>query len=225
MKLRHLTQIAALAMCCEGAYALTIDLAFTSLPSSQGWTFSTNTGLPESSLYSASGTFLTFNTIGTGGTGVAYYEVPNILDTSSDYALEVTARVTAEEGSPQNALTFFATGLNWFSGISVGKNFYVSTEASAPLIPIDGSIFHNYRMEVQPAGTYKLFVDGVLGLQGNINPLSAPNRITFGDFSAGVNASVEISKLSFQQPIPEPASALLMFVGACGLYVALRRKD
>ena len=227
MSLHYLAGIAATTLALSApASALTLELDFGSLPSAQGWSFENNTGLPESAISAVNGTTLTYNTIGTGFGGYAFYAVPNVLDLTKSYSLQVTARVLAEEGSSIGALGFLATGADWGSGISIGKGIFTSTDAvGAPFVPIDNSVFHSYRMDVQPDGTYALSVDGTLAQSGAIRTADTlPNLVYFGDVGSGISANVEISRLSFQQPIPEPSTLALSGLGIALVVLTSRQR-
>lgn len=204
------------------AAALTFDLNFSSLPSAQGWSFGTATGLPESAFASVNGTSLIFSTVGTGYYGGAIYYLSDVIDVTKSFSLELTARVLAEEYDTTGALSFLATAPGVYSGFFLGMgNFHVSDKISPPPTAIDNTVFHDYRLNVQLDGSYELSIDGSLAQSGAIYVAALPNLIYFGDGSSGVNGKVEISRLTFQQPIveaiPEPASPFLFLSGLATL--------
>jgi hypothetical protein len=81
------------------AQAQGVQLAFDTLPSAQGWTYITS-GPDESSIFSADGTTLHQNSLGTSlgpeGT-VAYYTLNNVVDPTQLFTLTVRARVLLSE--------------------------------------------------------------------------------------------------------------------------------
>jgi hypothetical protein len=96
-----------------------IDLDFTSLPSTQGWTYSAvgvHNGQPEASIYAVDGTALLENSLGKGIDnvgGAAFYSIANVLCTNLDVSFKVRARVLEIEGN-----TSFANYGYGFSGSS-----------------------------------------------------------------------------------------------------------
>jgi hypothetical protein len=67
-----------------------VTLKFDSLPSAQGWTYTTS-GRTESSIFSANGTALLQNSLGTGGGGgvsaFQYYVLNNAVDPTKPFVL------------------------------------------------------------------------------------------------------------------------------------------
>ena len=112
MKLKFLVPVAAaLTLICGQASGTTLALDFNSLPSAQGWQF-VGQGVPETSAFSVDGTTLRQNTTGSGFSGWAYYQIPNIVDVAQGYSIEVRARVISEEFSSPGAFSFAATDVS-----------------------------------------------------------------------------------------------------------------
>jgi hypothetical protein len=86
-----------------------ITLRFDSLPSAQGWAYFQADGIPESRVFSVTGTSLIQDTIGTGfGNGSPNYARFGVVDGSKPFVLTVRARVLAYEVTPPaGAFGFF----------------------------------------------------------------------------------------------------------------------
>ena len=228
MKLERIQlSIAALIlMFATEAHAVNLTLNFSSLPSAQGWELVNNTGDNEANLFSIDGTSLTQNTIGTGSSGWAYYQMSNILDTTKTYSFDVRVRILGEEFTSPGAFSFTATAPGWYSRVSLGVNNISIEDAGGEVqFAYDNSAFHDYRLVVSPSMSYDFFIDGTLKHSGVVTLAALPNRVYFGVPSSGVNGHAEISKFTFQQPVPapEPSSTLMMLLGL-GLLAALRMR-
>ena len=112
------TAVLLLAVRCSPAQG-TISLKFDSLPSAQGWTYSTS-GPAESSfgvgqttpIFSVDGTTLHQNTIGTGlgpgGTAFEYYIRFGAVDPTKPFVIQFRARVTQSEKLDSNGFAVAA---------------------------------------------------------------------------------------------------------------------
>jgi hypothetical protein len=183
----------------------TIALDFNSLPSAQGWTYIA--GHPpnapkELDVYSVDGTKLTQNTMGKGE-NYAAYEKHNVIDPTRPFTIEVTARVLESEptpggGSPSAFMVFGRTGTEDFG---FGMN---TTTIQAPFIggldyPIDGTVFHDYRIEAVPGRNVSIYVDNSLLVSARPPSLSHVNAISLGDNSGWENGHVDITSFKFTQ--------------------------
>lgn len=196
--------------------AATITLSFDSLPSAQGWSFSSN-GASEASVFSiVGGNTLAQNTLGLGGGG-AGYELLGVIDPDVSFSVSFTARILTEETSPGlgpfGAFTVYAqTGSEVF-GIGLGPNRIAAITQVVLSTAIDTSVFHDYRMVVTPGVGFDLFVDNVFVGAGSPRMETGPNGLFIGDSTAGQNAQGEYTAFVFQQPAPIPLPAALWLMG------------
>lgn len=222
------------------ANAATVTIDFSSLPSTQGWTYANfppNFPQPEGSVFSVSGGQLHQNTVGfaTGITGTNRYNYSGIVDPGLSFTLEVRARLLAEEqglGGSNNHYGFafgVFTGTNAF-GMGLGSSFFSTqdTFGANQSYPgsFDPSLFHDYKMVGTPGVGYSIFIDNVFVLSGLPQVSAAANALFLGDATGGVNAQADISYYRFEQsPVPVPA-ALPLFASGLGLlaWVARRRQ-
>lgn len=210
------------------ANALSLELDFNTLPSTQGWAFVTSAGLSEANIFSVDGTTLTQNTIGTGfGTSTgsfALYQVPDALNLSMSYSFDLTARIIEQEGN--GAFGLFATGADRFSAVSFDVSQIFFAQPLGFIASFDNSVFHDYLFLVSATGSFDFFVDGTLLHSGMAATTSLPNLVYFGDTSVVGNGHVEITRLAFHQPavVPAPTAALLM-LSALGVLVSRRNMN
>ena len=98
-----------------------IALDFDSLPSEQGWTYTTRGIVPETSVFSVSDGILIQNSLGVGfaGQGNNSYEILDAVDPILPFTISVTARVLEETGAFTTnsfGFAFFGvTGTEWFA--------------------------------------------------------------------------------------------------------------
>ena len=180
----------------------TITLDFNSLPSAQGWIYTTgNSGIFETNVFSVDGSKLHMDTMGIGFTGVAY-KLYNVVDPQLPFTLSVRARVTAYEQSGSNPYGFdlsVFTGTQQFEiGISPNR---IMGGAGPQLFSttIDVTQFHDYRIEGTPGGSFELFVDNVSLGTAFPDTVNIAGALYFGDGTAGANARVDIANYSFAQ--------------------------
>jgi hypothetical protein len=193
--------------------ALATSLDFDSLPSSQAWIYRSPAGLVEAETYSVNGTALRLNTVG-DGVNAAVYEMPGVVPITP-FSILLRARILSDEGE-------LGFGFSAHTGAEV-YDLALDTDTirvvGGPRIDFDGTVFHDFRMDVAPGLGFEFFVDGQFFSSGLGTPAKGPNTILFGDgLAIGVdNARAEITQLIFT---PEPSTALLL---TCGLVVLAAR--
>lgn len=212
-----------LIMLATSGWATTINLAFDSLPTDQGWLYQGD--VPESSVFSINGTTLKQNTLGQGNIHSIYF-IPNIIDPSTPFTVSVRARILQSDAASSLPFSFVSfTGIEIFQAVLgldkvriQGQDFF-----------LDNTQFHDFRFEALPGIGSSFFVDN--NLLANFSPFPTSvttNSILFGDGSAYPNSNgvAEIQRYTFTQnstAIPEPSTMLLFFFGLAGL-VGFRRK-
>lgn len=215
----------------ESAKATLLSLDFSTLPSSQGFSYD-NFGnpVPEGSIFSVdgTGTTLTQNSIGQPLVSPAnnIYRLDGIVNSTDPFVLELRARVIdVEPLSPFTPVPFFSsvrTGAQRFelffddSTIRGPGGVVISTS-------IDTTTFHDYRIEGTPGnGTFDVFVDNLFLASATSLFDVSENYIGLGDpTGAGGNAHVEITRFDFTQ-VPEPLSSILLMTSLL-LFIVSRR--
>jgi len=179
----------------------TITLQFDSLPSAQGWTYFQGGSIPETSVFSVTGTSLIQNTIGTGfAIGISpNYAMFNVVEGAQPFVLKVRARVIATEGTD--------TGGFFFDVRTATPNqeyamLFTTSSVSDPLgnsVAIDTTVFHDYVLMATPGSNYNLYIDGTLSLSGPFSATGgALNAIQLGDGnSLYANAQAEVTQFVF----------------------------
>ena len=189
--------------------ATTESLDFNSLPSAQGWSYSTGTSpvVPESAVFSVDGTKLVQNTQGNSGSNNGFLSKrEGVLDPARPFSVTMRARVVNTEllfppsdtFAPAAFLFGASTGTEeYFIGIMAGK-FLASTGVTIPTA-IDNSQFHDYRLEITPGVGGSFYVDG--SFVSSINPNTVSNTAGFflGDGTNTANAHGEITSYVFTQ--------------------------
>ena len=188
------------------AHATAISLNFSSLPSSQGWTYFSQPVVLEASVFSLTGSTMRMDS---NSVNTAYYYLDGILDPLLPYTVETTARVV----SGGTALSFYVGGAFFYlnpSGIVVldnGNWSFISTGSNTD--------FHDYVLS-GVGNVFSVARDGVLiysGIGGTAD------RIILGD-GGGLGAGVaEVTAYSFVQgaTVSEPSTALLVIIAGLGL--------
>ena len=224
-KLSSILVCLGLLFSVKSAQAVTITLDFDSLPSSQGWSYTSTNFVSEVSVFSVDGTTLTIDTMGMGNVDPSYRYF-DIVDENLPYTVRMTARVLQYEPTPHphngpaTAFTFGAfageqsclVSLNTHQ-IRCGNNFW----------DFDATQFHDYHIEAMPGVGYTLYIDNEEFSSGPL--LSEPginNHLVLGNASTYENCLSEITSYEFSQ-VPAPTTILLAGSGLIGL-IGLRRK-
>jgi hypothetical protein len=190
-----------------------IEVTFGSLPSAQGWTY-TSGGIAavEATTWGVSGGVLSYNTMpfltNTSGTGTSsfYRNHIGLINATEPIMIEMRARLLQHE---HDGSAFIGGGLSM--GFING-----TTSWSLGILPTDirninntilssgmtNSQFHNYRLEWSPGPVVKYYVDNV-----QVSPatpaggFSSPgnNYVLFGDGTGAANAQAEITYFRFRQ--------------------------
>jgi hypothetical protein len=201
------------------AQALTVNLAFNKLPSAQGWTFSAKrwgeppvaVTIPESSVFSVSNGILHQNTLGQNDLE-AIYVLNNYVNPNKPYSITVKARLLAQDSGTEPYSFDFGVQTNvWFTGFAIGIGEIWDQHGTLIANGIDTSVFHTYRFDGTPDGSYTFYIDGKYVNKGTAGlfsslpyPFSIPPTeamIYFGDGTpSGSNAKGEIASYTFTQP-------------------------
>jgi hypothetical protein len=179
------------------------SLQFNSLPSAQGWTYFQGGSIPETSVFSVTGTSLIQNTIGTGFVGGINpnYAMFNVVDGSEPFVLTVRARILAYEGTDPCGFEF---GVRTATPNQEYAICFTPSRLTDPLgngTAIDTTVFHTYVLRATPGGPYTLDIDGHFAFGGPFSATGgALNAVQFGDeASLGANAQAEVTELEFSQ--------------------------
>jgi hypothetical protein len=184
------------------ARAQVVELQFDTLPSAQGWTYTTS-GPPESDIFSVDGTALHQNSIGTGlgagGSAFQYYILFNVVDPTKPFTLDIRARVLESETADSGGFSFGVfTGSEIFE-IFMDTSTIKDSFQTAVSTPISPTVFHDYRLEGTPGVGYRFFIDGSLAASGPSHPVVLPNQLFIGDGTSGGNARADVTFYRFSQ--------------------------
>ena len=181
-----------------------MTLDFASLPSSQGWTYLTNTGAPEPSVYSVTGGVLVSNTMGLGLGGYAEYDRPEPITDSEPMILEIRARLLNIEGNNAGC-----HGYGFCFGLWTATRFYQygvmedrirdNCPVQRDIVFLDTSVFHDYTVVILPTGDVRFYVDGVFQTMTTSLPLGGTPHLFLGDGTGNTNAHAEVTYYRFRQ--------------------------
>lgn len=206
-----------LAVFTPTARATDIALTFGSLPSAQGWVFTTG-GSPtatEAQTFSMSGPALVLNTMAFGFTGAgtaAFYARPGVVNNFEPVVIRMRGRVVQFEGDFAN--TFVGGGFSF--GFTQGTTLYQMGITPTQIRNVAGSIlstaydntqFHDYRLEWSPPSTVRYYVDNTLISTNAAGFAQALNRLSLGDVTGASNSQAEIVEYRFLQGQATPAAS------------------
>jgi hypothetical protein len=219
---RLLAVVFSIPLLAPIAFGGSIALDTTRLPSTQGWSFYTDTGLPEANFFSIAGGTLVQNTLGIGGgsgQGYASYGMPDVITTGGPFWISARAKLTAEE--------YFDNHNGFGFAGQVGNRYYVFGIGDGEVAindqqfsGINTRVFHDYVLAVAASGGFSLYLDGSLALTGPSIYVPNGNFLYFGDGTQGANASGIWASFEYSDspPIPEPQTTIPTLVGV-GLLV------
>ena len=177
------------------------SLDFNSLPSAQGWTYFQSDGIPETSIFSVTGTSLIQDTIGTGEHN-PNYAMFGVIDGTKPFELTVRARILAYEGTAPFGFFFDVRTASPNQEYAIGLTPSGLQDPLGNGAAVDTTVFHTYVLRATPGGPYKLYVDGQFAFGGPFSATGgALNAVQFGD-DAGLgptNARAEVTELEFSQ--------------------------
>lgn len=217
------------------AHAQTTTLNFNSLPSAQGWTYFSDAGVAESSIFSVSGGVLRQNSINFPGRGHEY-DLTNVVVPNVPFLLDLRARVIQESA---------VSGIDWGFGVLVDigtqgfelgigtTKLYTQGTGSGRVLAsgLDNTVFHDYRIEgtLGVGGSFNVFVDNVLvGSDLPLSPFTGVNELALGDLTGDATAQAEVTRYVFTQAVPEPSAYFLISLTVAvtgGYYWQKRRKE
>ncbi len=214
------------------ADAANITLDLNSLPSAQGFTYtSIGPSVSEGTIFSVNGNMLHQNALGIplSGSGDSGYNMYNLVNPLLSYTLNITARVTDEEApNSQNHCGFYfgAADGNGTSYMCLGKSIIqVENTNKQEFIPFNNTQFNTYTISATPGVDTNYYVDGLLiaSLQPRLDITS--NYIFFGDGTGGAKTEADISFFQFSQSaVPIPAAIWMVGSALVGLVGFTRRK-
>lgn len=191
------------------ARAADISLTFGSLPSAQGWTF-TSGGSPiatEAQAFSLGGSVLTLDTMTFGYTGVgtsAFYSQLGVVNNYEPVTIWMRGRVVQYEGDFTNAYVGGGFCFGFTQGATLFQMGITPTQirnAAGTVLSTayDNTQFHDYRLEWAPPSTVRYYVDGNLISTNNAGLAQALSRIHLGDGTGAANSRAEIVQYRFLQ--------------------------
>jgi hypothetical protein len=222
LPLRAAFTLALLAVASVAA-AVPMDLVldFSSLPSTQGWTYTpsgAHAGTLESSVFWVSSGALDQNTIGQSNGisgGSIYYVRSGGITASETKRMIVRARCLAVQGSVnatdgQGGFIYgFTTGSVQYAFGLTDTRISVLQPSGTMLVPgtFDNTGFHEYVFQWTPPGAFQLYRDGVQVFSGSGGVTFSASRLFFGDGTGGANASGETSYFRFTQDLATPVQS------------------
>jgi hypothetical protein len=196
-----------------------ISLTFGSLPSAQGWTYTTSgshAGTLEGLVFETDGAALHLQTLGRGygvSDGSILYQISGIVTAAETKQLRVTAQAVSVEGSGSGAqgqggnAFGFTTGATQYGFSITPTAMYVLTRTG--FTQVGGTVNnlqpHDYVFDYVSPSTTRLYRDGVLIHTNTQGFAVAANRVFFGDGTGGANSHTIINQLRFIQDVESPA--------------------
>ena len=214
---RPLAVLALLLAATPAARATDIPVSFATLPSAQGWTFTTG-GSPlatEAGTWSLASGVLTLNTMAFAVTGVgtsSLYQQNGVVNNFEPLVIRFRARLLQHEGDFTNAFVGGGLAFGFAQGATLYQFGITPTQIrNAPGTIVssayDNTQFHDYRLEWTPPSSVRFYVDNTLISTNNAGLASATNRIYFGDGTGAANSKAEITEYRFLQGAATPAVA------------------
>lgn len=226
----------------------TFDFQFNTLPSSQGWQYSDPWNeFAEGQIYS-----LVSDSLGnpalamdsawkTAGFTAPHYSLPGVVNPTQPFQLSFRAAVSSFEGRwdqgfwPLSFQVFVCTG-DYSYGLHIGPDRlayggYTGIRDSSIVptaeVPLNNTIWRNYRIEGTPGQTVSYFADDVLiaSVPSVADGYHPANGLIFGDALAPTGGIAVISSLTFTQ-VPEPGASALaagVLMLGCAAYRRWRR--
>jgi hypothetical protein len=204
-----------LAVQSSPALATDIGLAFGSLPTAQGWTYTTGgVAAPETPIWSVSGGVLSYDTmpynVGLSGQGTtSFYAQLGVVNSFEPIVILMRGRILAFENDGSASI---GGGFNF--GFTQGTTLWAMCITPTQIRNVNGvvlssaydnTVFHDYRLEWTPPSTVRYYVDNTLISTNNAGFAQALNRIYFGDSTGAANARAEITYYRFLQGAATPA--------------------
>jgi len=192
----------------------TIALNFNSLPSSQGWTYSTSgNSIPETDIFSVNNNTLYQDSLEVGYSASGYncYIYYDVINNSLPFTISITAKVIKEGKDHPFGFAFganFPISESIKKGVLIGLGTNNIKDSSGKTLStlIDNTEFHNYLLDVNPKLGYSFYIDEVLIYTGSkdsfrdySHDVGYNSYILLGDGTGSNNAQAEIKKYVFTQ--------------------------
>ena len=213
----------ALLLLPASVFAGSIDLSFGTLPSAQGFTYTSTSGTPENQIFSTNGTTLFLNSESLAASANGGYILSGgynpAIDTTIDIVMQVNEGTTAGSNDFQvrGGSELFDFGFS-DSGVRIqGSTFVPLTTTSA---------FNDYKIFLPGgSGTYSLYQNGILESSGSaISGSFGAGFLSFGEEDTNGSGSAEITQLNYTVA-PEPASWMLCTLAVSGLALKWRNPE
>jgi hypothetical protein len=216
----------------RASYILTLDFAaYPTLPSAQGMSFYTDSGMPESNLASIlDSNRLKLDSFAASGDRQAYYTKPNFFDHMIDLEMEVRMKILNSNNfgffvvayNQNVSSNFVISRTNWqIYGLASGNGQYDFSQG-----------FNTFRYRgYASTNSYEFFVNGMLVASGARPGGYNGNEFYFGDGTpTGGNVTAEVQYLRYSNQnfssggeVPEPISLATWTLIAGGLMKFRRR--